>query len=124
MNIPIINAVTGVFKQIFGVVDQLVEDKDKKNELIVKVAELQHQLSMQLLQTSTVPWVDATVKLLFALRDLVIPMFRPVVSACMAAYVAYAELNGITLSPLVEAAFAGAFPGWIASRWSEKKSKK
>lgn len=121
MSIPVLDAVAGVFKQVFGVVDQLVEDKDKKNELIVKLAELQHQLSIQLLQTDTVPWVDATVKLLFAVRDLIIPLFRPIVATGMAVYVAYAEVNGITMSPLVEAAFAGAFPGWMASRHLNKK---
>ena len=124
MNIPVISAITDVFGKLFGVVDQLVEDKDKKNEIVLKIAELQNQLALQLIQTSTVPWVDATVKILFAVRDIILPMFRPVVAAAMAAYVVYAEINGITMSPMVEAMFAGAFPAWGASRWSEKKAGK
>ena len=121
MNIPIVNAVVDVFGKIFGVVDQLVEDKDKKNEIVLKLAEMQNQLSLQLVQQQTIPWVDATVKLLFAFRDIIIPMFRPVVATAMTAYVVYAETNGITLSPMVEALFASAFPGWMASRHVNKK---
>lgn len=121
MNIPVISAITDVFGKLFGVVDQLVEDKDKKNEIVLKIAELQNQLSVQLVQTQTVPWVDGTVKLLFAFRDIVIPLFRPVVATAMTAYVVYAEVNGITLSPMVEALFASAFPGWMASRHVNKK---
>lgn len=121
MNLPVVDAVLGVFGKLFGVVDQLVEDKDKKNEIILKMAELQNQLSVQLVQTQTVPWVDATVKILFAVRDIVIPLFRPLISAAMAVYIVYAETNGITMSPMVEALFASAFPGWMASRHVTKK---
>lgn len=123
MNIPVINAVAGAFKQIFGVVDQLVEDKDKKNELIVKLAELQNQLSLQLIQTNTVPWVDATVKLLFAFRDIIIPLFRPLIGAALSGYAAYAQANGIPIDPTVQTIFASAFPGWMASRFMEKSKK-
>lgn len=121
MAIPVVDAVLNVFGSLFGVVDQLVEDKDKKNEIILKMAELQNQLSVQLVQTQTIPWVDATVKLLFAVRDIILPLFRPVIASAMAAYVVYAETNGIILSPMVEAVFAGAFPGWMASRHVSKK---
>jgi len=121
INIPLLNTITGVFKDIFGIVDQLVEDKDKKNELVFKMMEMQNALSTQLLQQQTTPWVDATVKLLFALRDIIIPLFRPIVAAAMAGYVVYAETNGVIISPVVEAIFAGAFPGWMTSRHLNKK---
>lgn len=121
ISIPILDTVAGVFKGLFGVVDQLVEDKDKKNEIFLKMVEMQNQLNLTLLLQKTTPWVDATVKLLFAIRDLIIPMFRPVVAAGMAVYVVYAETHGITMSPMVEAVFASAFPGWMASRHMNKK---
>lgn len=124
VSLPILDTVAEIFKNIFGMVDQLVEDKDKKNELIYKLAEMQNQLSIQLLQQKTTPWVDATVKLLFAIRDLVIPLMRPVIGALMTGFAAYAEMNGTTLSPAVQAALAAAFPGWVYSRHVEKKNKK
>jgi hypothetical protein len=120
--LPVIDAVAGVFKGLFGVVDQLVEDKDKKNEIFLKMAEMQNQLNIVLMQLKTVPWVDATVKLLFAFRDLVLPLLRPVVGALMTGYAAYAETNGINLSPVVQAALAAAFPGWMYSRHTEKRN--
>jgi hypothetical protein len=124
ISLPILDAVTGVFKGLFGVVDQLVEDKDKKNEIILKMSEMQNQLNLTLLQQKTTPWVDATVKLLFAIRDIIIPLLRPVIGALMTGYAAYAEANGIVLSPVVQAALAAAFPGWMYSRHSEKNGKK
>ena len=124
MGLPVIDAVAGVFTSLFGIVDQLVEDKDKKNEIIFKMAEMQNQLNLQLLQQKTTPWVDAATKLLFAVRDLVIPMLRPVVGAMMTGYAAYAEANGIPLSPMVQTAMAAAFPAWMASRHIEKNGKK
>ena len=124
INIPILDTVSGIFKGLFGVVDQLVEDKDKKNEIILKISEMQNQLNLTLLQQKTTPWVDATVKLLFAFRDLVIPLMRPIIGALMTGYAAYAETQGVALSPVVQAALAAAFPGWMYSRHSEKNGKK
>jgi len=124
IQIPVISAITDVFKGVIGVVDQLVEDKDKKNELIYKIMEMQNQLNLTVLQLKTVPWVDAMVKILFAVRDLIIPLLRPVIAAALTGFVAYAEVKGITLSPAVEAAFAAAFPGWMYSRHVTKTKEK
>jgi hypothetical protein len=124
MNLPVIGVIGDVFKGVIGIVDQLVEDKDKKLDATIKIMELQNALAINLMSQKTTPWVDATVKLLFAVRDVVIPLFRPIVSAMLTGYAAYAAANGITMNPMVEAALASAFPGWMAARWSEKKGGK
>ena len=123
MAIPVIDAVAGAFKGLFGIVDQFVEDKDKKNELVFKMLELQNSLNIQLLQMKTVPWVDAAVKILFAIQNLVIPMLRPAGAAAMAGFAAYCAMKGIPLNPVLEAALAAAFPGWMYSRHQEKTRK-
>jgi hypothetical protein len=123
MNLPVIGIVGDVFKGVISIVDQLVEDKDKKLDATIKIMELQNALAINLMSQKTVPWVDATVKLLFAFRDVVIPLFRPIVSALLTGYAAYAATHGMTMNPVVEAALASAFPGWIVSRGIEKKGK-
>lgn len=119
MNIPIIGE---IFSGLLGIGKELIEDKDKRAEFSFRVAELQIKLAEKLLTMQTSPWVDAAVKLLYATKELIVPLFRPVVSGAMAGFVGYAQVKGITLSPAVEAAFAGAFPGWIISRHIEKKN--
>lgn len=41
MNIALLDTIGGLFKSVFGIADQLVVDKDKKNELNAKLFEIQ-----------------------------------------------------------------------------------
>ncbi len=122
MNIPLLDTVGGIFKGVLGIVDQVVEDKDKRNEITYKIFEAQNQLNVTILTQKTVPWIDAAVKFLYALNSL----WRPLVSA-------YLFFYGLThpevLRQLYEMGPAGqagigamfaAFPGWMYSRHKKK----
>lgn len=98
---------------IISVIDQLVEDKDLASQLKLKALEQTVEYNTAILTSESVP---IGVKYLLAFRDIVIPLLRPVGSAALSAFAAYAAVKGITLDPVVQAAFAGAFPGWMASR--------
>jgi len=51
------------FKQVFNIVDQLVEDKDKAAELKHNLAKGIQEIYLTELGTKTVPWVDAIHKM-------------------------------------------------------------
>ncbi len=128
MNPALIPVIGSLFGKIFDTVQEVVPDKDKQLELTTKL--MQHQLSFQqvLIQQTTVPWVDATVKLLYALSDLFKQNWRPVVSA--AAFI-YGLLNPDLIKELhalgaggdaAVAAIFGSFPGWMLSRHASKRN--
>lgn len=61
---------------VIGVVDQFVEDEDKKNELKFALEELKERTYQMELQTKTVPWVDAIHKMgrqLMSWASMIIP---------------------------------------------------
>ena len=110
-------------QSIFGVIDQLVDDGDLAAKLKNGILEKQIAFSTTVLTTSTTPKTDAAVKLLYAMRDVVIPMLRPFGSAAMSAFAAYAAVKGIQMDPATHAAMASAFPGWMVSRHIQKKTE-
>ena len=63
--------INGLFSSAFGLIDQLVVDKDKAAELKFKLQELKNNLNLELLKSKTVPWVDALVKLVEFMLQLV-----------------------------------------------------
>ena len=99
--------------------EKLIVDKDKKIEFAYKAQELAFKSMEVMLTVKTVPWVDATVKILYALKAF----FRPVVGGLMTAFGAYAHVKGMDLGAL-HAIFDGAFPAWGVSRYAEKVKKK
>lgn len=50
MNLALLDTVGGLFKSAFGIVDQFVEDKDKKNELNTKLFEIQANTTNALIE--------------------------------------------------------------------------
>jgi hypothetical protein len=112
--------ISKLISPVTNIVDKMVMDKDKFAELQFKKTELNYKLKEQLLGTTTSPNTDAFVKLLLAFRDIVLPMLRPLGSACMTGFVIYAEMNDIALSGATEAIMAAAFPGWMTSRHMNK----
>jgi len=117
----------GVFEKVFGIVDQLVVDKDAKLQIQAELRKIELSTMDSVLKTSTVPWVDATVKLLYASVSL----FRPVAS--IGVFI-YGLMNPETFSTLSEAspiagdiaaaATFGAAPAWGVSRHREKAKSK
>lgn len=46
-----------------NIVDQVVEDKDKKNEILQNLQVIGQQVYLKELETKTVPWIDAIHKM-------------------------------------------------------------
>ena len=120
MNLAVLGVVGDVFKSLFGIVDQMVEDKDKAAEIKLKMAEMENRLNAQLLTTQTTPKVDAAVKILIAMRDVVIPMFRPVVGAALTGLAVWFEYKQMPINENLQLLMASAFPGWMVGRQMKK----
>lgn len=110
-------------KAVVGVVDQFVDDGDLSAKLKNEILTKQMDFSTTLVQTKTTPKTDALVKLLFALRDVAIPLFRPVGSALLAGFGAYLAVNQIPTPEWLDAMMVAAFPGWMVSRHSTKQAE-
>jgi len=111
-----IEAVVSIFTNILGIVNKNVEDKDKKNEIVQQISTSQTELIKVLVQTQTVPWVDALVKLVYAFADTLDRIWRPVGGLLAACFVAYTTLKGIPVNPILDGVLAALFPGWMVSR--------
>lgn len=127
MNPALIPLIGSFFSKTMDVVKEVVPDKDKQAEIALKLSENQLQFQQMLIQQSTVPWVDAIVKLLYALSDLIKQHWRPVLSGF--AFV-WGLFNPELLKQLQElgtagelgvGAIFGSLPGWMWSRHTEKK---
>ena len=115
--------ISGVFKPVTSIVDKLVLDKDKYAEIQLKKLELKSEAQALILSTTTTPTVDAWVKVLVTLKDVVIPLFRPVGSFAMAVFAGYCVTEGIELPEYVLAGLFGSPIAWGASRHSHKKAE-
>ena len=124
--INLVEPVAGVLNNIIGVVDQYVEDKDLKAKLIVEMRKIEMDGMTTLLKTTTNPWVDGTVKLMYASVSLV----RPLTSVGLFLYgLAFPEKLGElyqineTLGTVAGAAVFGSAPAWGLSRHVQKKAE-
>lgn len=130
MNIPIIGAVADVFSDLIGLGKELIEDKDKRNEYAFRLAELRVQLAEKMLTQQTHPKADAAVKLLYAFKEILLPMMRPVGSLLLALWgashpeqIKWLHDNLGTLGDGTILSIFGAFPAWGVSRHIEKNRK-
>ena len=124
--INLVEPVAGVLNNIIAVVDQYVEDKDLKAKLIVEMRKIEMDGMTTLLKTSTNPFVDGTVKLMYASVSLV----RPLTSVGLFLYgLAFPEKLGElyqineTLGTVAGAAVFGSAPAWGVSRHLQKKAE-
>ncbi len=101
-----------MFTGLLELARKLIPDKDKLAELEGEVAKAQNELDKLLLQTTTTPWVDGFVKILYALERFI----RPLGAAAMTAYGLYAHTKGIQIDPMMHGMIDGAFPAWGTSR--------
>lgn len=76
-----------------------IEDKDRLNELLNKTLDQENQLEIARLNASTIPWVDATHK-----------MIRPLMWLSVIAFYAYCSVNSINIE-FDELALLCAGPG-------------
>jgi hypothetical protein len=106
-------------KSLIDLGGKFIEDKDKRNEFNYKALELANNFALTAMQTRTVPWVDAMVKILLVGRDYI----RPIGAALMSAFGAYCHYKGINMDNIAHTAFDMALPAWGASRHVEKQNK-
>src|SRR5690606_10746909 len=121
MSLALIGPIAGIFNNIIGLGKEFVVDKDKQIEFAFKIAELQHDLLAQVMTMQTTPKVDAFVKILYAIKELVIPMLRPIGTGLITAFGLYAHYKGIQIPEAIHAGLDAAFGTWVYSRHVEKK---
>ena len=114
---------SALISPVTNIASKMIMDKDKFADLQFKKVELVAQAKSELLQKTTTPNVDATVKLLIAFRDILLPMKRPVGSALMMGFAAYAEMKGLDIPVELQAVLYGAFPAWGTSRHLSKSAE-
>jgi hypothetical protein len=136
MNPLLVGPIAELFNNLIGVGKELIVDKDKQIEFAFKIAELQAQLSEKMLTMQTTPKVDAFVKVLYAFKELILPMFRPLVSALpwmMLLWSPETVINTINLvsmklgepySGMIITGLYSMFPAWGYSRHKEKNQPK
>jgi len=112
-----------LFKSIVGLGQTYIDNKEKAAEFAFQLAQLQVQFSQQLVQTKTSPFVDALVKFMYAMRDVIIPMFRPIGSFLLTASCAYLNYKQIAPPEPINSIMASSFPGWMVSRHINKQTE-
>ena len=105
-----------VINGIIGLGSEWITDKDKQIEFAFKMRELNFKMAESLLRTQTVPWVDATVKIIYAF----VALMRPLGTALMTGFGLYAHYKQIPIDTALHAAIDGAFPAWGVSRHINK----
>ena len=119
-----ISLFTSLIPSLFKIGDKMIVDKDKKMEFAFKVQEMTFKFMEVMLNVKTIAWVDALVKLSYAMENIIKGLFRPIGAALMTGFAIYAEVKGIELSATVEAILVGAFPAWGVDRHLDKKKPK
>lgn len=111
------------FKALTSLISEFVVDDEKMAKIKLEVDRLEISVVNQLLKTSTTPKVDAFVKILVAIRSVIIPLLRPVGAACMTAIGLWFHYKQIPIDGAVHAMIDGAFPAWGASRHVNKQTE-
>ena len=118
-----IGLLTSFLPSLFKVGGKMIEDKDKKNEYAFKVLEMSNQVILALINTPTIAWVDALVKLAYAGDAIIKSLFTPILTAVGFGFGIYFELNNIEVSATTEVILFGSFPAWRMARQKEKNAK-
>lgn len=110
-------------KSITGLISEWVEDKDLANKLNFEIIKMQNDFNLAMLQSKTNPKMDALVKFMFALKNVIIPLLRPICSFLITAFGMYCHYKGIQVDPTTHAILDAAFPGWMTSRHIDKSNQ-
>ena len=119
-----VTAVANVFDKGLGILDQYVEDKDLKAKLGFELSRLQIDMQRTVVTMSTTPTMDAFVKLLYATRDVIIPMLRPLGASLLTGAAVYMEMHHVAMPEWLTAMLGSAFPSWMVSRHLDKRTEK
>lgn len=105
------------------VVSEWIEDPDKKLQVMFELTRLEHAFQVELLKQTTNPWVDGSVKFLYALRELA----RPLGAIAMNIFGGYLIYRGVIetdqindTAAVVGGAMQLALPAWGTSRHLHK----
>lgn len=120
----ILSEVVGLGNNITGVISELVQDKDLAAKLINEVTLRQLDLQKAILTMPSQTKADAIVKVMYALRDVGVPLLRPIGAAAMTAFGIWAHYKGLDIGDAPQVILDGAFPGWMASRHAGKAQQK
>ncbi len=112
--------VVSLIKEAIGAGKELIEDKDKRNQFADNNSERAYKLAETIIKRETTPKVDAIVKLAYAARDCILPMFRPVGGFILSAAGVYLAINHPDTHELIMGALIGSGPAWGYSRYKEK----
>jgi hypothetical protein len=110
-------------ESVTGLISEFIVDDDLRAKLNVELQKIEAGVTTQLLQTTTTPKVDAFVKILIAIKNVIIPLLRPLGAGCMTAFGMYCHYNSLPLDGATQVVMDGAFPAWGASRHVEKQKK-
>ncbi len=108
-----------VAESALSIIDQFVDDGD----LALK---LKNELQVMLLTTKTTGFVDGFVKIMFAFRDLILPLLRPLGAfylTTLGVDMGIAELAAEGNISAMSVGLTAAFPGWMGSRHVDKSNK-
>lgn len=117
------NLISALLSPVTSIANKLVMDKTKYAELQQRKEDNKHKREMKLLTITTTPNIDAFVKVLYAIKDVVIPMLRPLGSAAMTAFGLWAHYKGLDIDLGLHALMDSAFPGWMTSRHINKQTE-
>ncbi len=109
--------------KLIDLISEAIPDPDKRAEIVAQIQRDTLEFSRLILSTKTTPRVDAFVKLLYAARDVAIPLFRPVLGALATAAAAWMAYKGVQVPEWMEALLAALFPAWVASRHANKTAE-
>lgn len=108
---------------MLGLGKTYIESKEQQLAYTTDVMKLGFQLQEHILTMQTTPKMDAAVKFMYAFKEMVLPLFRPIGSGLLSAFAAYAAYKHIDLGSL-GVVLGSAFPGWMGSRGLEKLTSK
>jgi len=110
-------------ESVTGLISEFIDDGDLRAKLEAGLQKVEARITSQLLQTTTTPKVDAFVKILVAIKNVIIPLFRPLGAGAMTAFGMWMHYNGTPMDGATQIVMDGAFPAWGASRHVEKQKK-
>ena len=109
----------GLFDRAMDLGSEYILDKDKAMAVRAEVEMARLQMAIAMASTTTIPWVDALVKLVTVFAQLI----RPLGTFAMSAFGAYAHMKGLGIDPMLHGIFDGSFPSWGISRHVEKNRR-
>lgn len=122
----ILDTIDHISTQAMDLVSKGKVDKDAVIQQAHDLQMLRAQMTKAVLETPTLSKTDAFIKILYAFKDAILPMLRPIGSFLLTVYFGDDAIttaaNGDPSS--LSMVLSGAFPAWMASRHVNKTQEK